>query len=87
MKAEGHYNENSLLQKFNITKTLSSLSEAVRHIDVKGHKSFQDGSVPLVIVDYGCSQGKNSIEPVSFFYFRIKKTRWHARQRNYGNPQ
>lgn len=57
MQGGGFYNRNSTLQAANLTSALPLLEDAARSIAV-------DGDRPLVIVDYGCSQGRNSMAPM-----------------------
>ena len=57
MEGSGFYNRNSNLQAAGIELALPLLIEAARNIPV-------DSGAPLVIADYGSSQGKNSMRPL-----------------------
>jgi hypothetical protein len=57
MEGGGFYNRNSNLQAAGIELALPFLMEAARTIPV-------DGQTPLVIADYGSSQGRNSMRPM-----------------------
>src|SRR3546814_20945968 len=57
MQGGGFYNRNSTLQAATLTSALPLLEDAARSIAV-------DGDRPLVIVDYGCSKGRNSMAPM-----------------------
>ena len=57
MEGGGFYNRNSNLQHAGIELALPFLMEAVRKVPA-------DGQAPLVIADYGSSQGKNSMRPM-----------------------
>jgi len=57
MEGSGFYNRNSNLQAAGIELALPFLMEAVRTIPA-------DGQAPVVIADYGSSQGRNSMRPM-----------------------
>jgi hypothetical protein len=57
MEGRGFYNRNSSLQAAGIELALPFLIEAARAIPT-------DGDAPLVIADFGASQGKNSMRPM-----------------------
>ncbi len=57
MQGGGFYNRNSALQAANLTSALPLLQEAADHLPIR------DGA-PVVIVDYGASQGRNSMLPM-----------------------
>jgi hypothetical protein len=57
MEGGGFYNRNSNLQAAGIELALPFLMEAARAIPV-------DGQMPLVVADYGSSQGRNSMRPM-----------------------
>jgi len=57
MEGAGFYNRNSNLQAAGIELALPFLMEAVHAIPT-------DGQGPLVIADYGSSQGRNSMRPM-----------------------
>jgi hypothetical protein len=57
MEGAGFYNRNSNLQAAGIELALPFLMEAARGIPADGH-------TPLVIADYGSSQGRNSMRPM-----------------------
>jgi cyclopropane-fatty-acyl-phospholipid synthase len=58
MEGGGFYNRNSGLQSANLTSALPLLEEAAAAIPLAGEGA-------LVIVDYGCSEGRNSMRPMS----------------------
>jgi len=57
MEGSGYYNRNSNLQAAGIEMALPLFMEAARSVPM-------DGDTPLVIADYGSSQGKNSMRPM-----------------------
>jgi len=57
MQGAGFYNRNSALQAANLNSALPLLEEAAGSTAI-------DGEEPLVIVDYGASQGRNSLLPM-----------------------
>jgi hypothetical protein len=57
MEGSGFYNRNSNLQAAGIDLALPLLMEAARTVPAGGH-------APLVIADYGSSQGRNSMRPM-----------------------
>jgi cyclopropane-fatty-acyl-phospholipid synthase len=57
MQGGGFYNRNSGLQAANLTSALSLFEAAARSIPI-------DGAGPLVVADYGSSQGRNSLRPI-----------------------
>ncbi len=57
MEGDGFYNRNSNLQAAGIELALPFLIEAARTIPA-------DGQTPLVVADYGSSQGRNSMRPM-----------------------
>ena len=57
MQGGGFYNRNSGLQAANLTSALPLFEEAARSVPI-------DGAASLVIVDYGSSQGRNSMRPM-----------------------
>ena len=59
MEGGGYYNRNSNLQAAGIELVLPLLEQAARSIPVD-----HTGSGPLVIADYGASQGRNSMRPI-----------------------
>ncbi len=58
MEGEGAYNRHARFQAGGIALALPLLEKAVRNIELDG------GDQPVVIADYGSSQGKNSLAPV-----------------------
>jgi long-chain acyl-CoA synthetase len=58
MEGDGAYNRHARLQATGIALALPLLEEAVRNITLNG------GDQPVVIADYGSSQGKNSLAPM-----------------------
>jgi hypothetical protein len=58
MEGNGAYNRHAKLQARGIAMALPFLEQAVRSITLNG------GSQPVVIADYGSSQGKNSLAPM-----------------------
>ncbi len=58
MEGGGFYNRNSGLQAAGIALALPYLEEAARSVPL-------GSSAPIVIADYGCSQGRNSMRPVA----------------------
>ena len=59
MEGGGYYNRNSNLQAAGIELVLPLLEEAARTVPVGG-----SAEAPLVIADYGASQGRNSMRPM-----------------------
>lgn len=57
MQGGGFYNRNSRLQEANITSALPLLEEAAATVPL-------DDARPVTIVDYGASQGRNSMRPI-----------------------
>ena len=57
MKGAGFYNRHSSLQAAGIELALPLLEQAARTLSA-------DGTAPLVIADYGSSQGRNSMRPM-----------------------
>jgi len=57
MEGGGFYNRNSNLQAAGIALALPLLETATDAIPV-------EGAAPLVVADYGCSQGRNSMRPM-----------------------
>jgi len=57
MQGGGFYNRNSGLQAANVASALQLFEDAARGIPI-------EGAGPLVIVDYGSSQGRNSMRPI-----------------------
>src|SRR5437868_6503651 len=57
MEGGGFYNRNSDLQAAGIELALPFLAEAAGTIPV-------EGQMPLVVADYGSSQGRNSMRPM-----------------------
>lgn len=66
MEGGGFYNRNSALQAANVTSALPLLEEAARSISL-------DGNRPAVIVDYGASQGRNSLLPMRLAIAAIRE--------------
>lgn len=58
MEGDGAYNRHARLQAGGIALALPFLEQAVRSI------TFTDGNEPVVVADYGSSQGKNSMAPM-----------------------
>lgn len=58
MEAGGAYNRHAALQAAGNTMALLHARQAARMVDVEG------GDGPIVIADYGSSQGKNSLAPM-----------------------
>lgn len=58
MEPDGAYNRHARLQASGIGLALPFLEQAVRSI------TFNGGSGPVVLADYGSSQGKNSLAPM-----------------------
>ena len=58
MEGGGYYNRNSNLQAAGVEMVLPLLEQAARTAPVG------DDGAPLVIADYGCSQGRNSMRPM-----------------------
>src|ERR1700733_997195 len=58
MEANSAYNRHARIQASGIALALPFLEDAVAQIELDG------GDQPVVIADYGSSQGKNSIAPV-----------------------
>ena len=58
MEGDGAYNRHARLQAGGIALALPFLEQAARNITLDG------GNQPVVIVDYGSSQGKNSLAPM-----------------------
>src|SRR5262245_43828336 len=56
MKGDGFYDRHSSPQWAAISAVLPWIEEAV------GRADLADGQAPIVLVDYGCSEGRNSIE-------------------------
>ena len=67
MEGSGYYNRNSSLQAAGIELVLPLLEEAARTIPVDS-----EARAPIVIADYGCSQGKNSMRPMRLAIDTIK---------------
>ena len=59
MEGGGYYNRNSNLQAAGIELVLPLLEEVARAVPVDG-----SAETPLVIADYGASQGRNSMRPI-----------------------
>ncbi len=57
MQGAGAYNRSSALQAANLTSALPLLERAARSVPI-------GGDAPLVLVDYGASQGLNSMQPM-----------------------
>jgi gibberellin A4 carboxyl methyltransferase len=55
MKGDGFYDRNSSPQMAAVAAVLPWLEDAVARMDLTG------SSAPVVVVDYGCSEGRNSI--------------------------
>jgi hypothetical protein len=58
MEGGGAYNKHAKLQACGSASALPSLERAVEHV------ALDDGDEPIVIADYGSSQGKNSLAPM-----------------------
>lgn len=58
MEGQGAYNRNSRLQASGIAKALPFLEAAVQKV------ALEAGTQPVVLADYGCSQGANSLLPM-----------------------
>jgi cyclopropane-fatty-acyl-phospholipid synthase len=58
MQGDGNYNLNSALQSSNLQSAVPLLVEAARSIDIEQGRS-------MLLADYGASQGRNSMLPVS----------------------
>ena len=67
MEGSGYYNRNSNLQEAGIRLALPLLEAAAGSVPT-------DGPVhaPLVIADYGCSQGRNSMHPMALAIDRLR---------------
>ena len=59
MEGHGAYNRNSRLQARGIEKALPFLESAAQKVAV------ETGTQPVVLADYGCSQGVNSLLPIA----------------------
>lgn len=57
MQGGGYYNRNSALQAANLTSALPLLEQAAGAVPI-------DGDDPLMVADYGASQGRNSMLPM-----------------------
>jgi len=73
MKGDGHYNENSLVQKSFLDEVLVSFRECVELIDFAAINSMNTTNAPFCIADYGCAQGKNSIQPIEVIIREMRK--------------
>jgi hypothetical protein len=58
MEGDGAYNRHAALQAAGNTMALLHAREAARRVDIDG------GHEPIIIADYGSSQGKNSLAPM-----------------------
>jgi hypothetical protein len=58
MEGQGRYNRSSQVQAAGLSPALPMLERAAREV------SLPDGQLPIVIADYGSSQGHNSLAPV-----------------------
>jgi hypothetical protein len=58
MEGDGAYNRHATVQAAGNTMALLHAREAARRVDI------DPGSGPIIIADYGCSQGKNSLAPM-----------------------
>jgi len=58
MEGQGAYNRNSRLQASGIEKALPFLATAAQKV------ALETGTQSLVVADYGCSQGANSLVPI-----------------------
>ena len=58
MERDGAYNRHATVQAAGNSMALWHAWEAARRIDI------DPGSEPIIIADYGCSQGKNSLAPM-----------------------
>ena len=58
MEAEGSYNRNARIPAGGAALALPLLEEAARNVELGGRNE------PIVIADYGSSQGKNSLGPM-----------------------
>ena len=56
MEGGGFYNRHSALQAAGIARLLPYLEQAARSVEI--------GDEPVVIADYGSSQGRNSMAPM-----------------------
>jgi hypothetical protein len=58
MAGQGRYNRSSQVQAAGLSPALPMLERAAREVPLP------DGLLPIVIADYGSSQGHNSLAPV-----------------------
>jgi hypothetical protein len=58
MEGHGAYNRNSQVQASGIAPAIGSLEDAARAVPIGS------GAAPLVVADYGCSAGRNSLLPI-----------------------
>ena len=58
MEGQGSYNRNSRIQATGMQLALPLLEKAARNV------ALDDGHQPVVVADYGSSQGKNSLTPM-----------------------
>jgi hypothetical protein len=58
MEGQGSYNRNSRIQATGMQLSLPLLEKAARNV------ALDDGHRPVVVADYGSSQGKNSLAPM-----------------------
>jgi hypothetical protein len=65
MQGAGFYNRNSALQGANLSSALPLLEEAAATVAI-------DSDRPIVIVDYGASQGRNSMLPMRIAIERLR---------------
>src|ERR1700749_4064304 len=58
MEGQGRYNRSSQVQAAGLSPAVPMLERAAREVPLP------DGHLPIVIADYGSSQGHNSLAPV-----------------------
>jgi hypothetical protein len=67
MEGGGYYNRNSSLQEAGIRLALPLLEAAAGAVPIDG-----EAGAPLVIADYGSSQGRNSMQPMALAIDRLR---------------
>ena len=69
MAAEGVYNRNSRVQQHGLIPGMRLLERAAAAVDLP------DAPQPILIADYGCSGGRNSLDPVATAIEVLRKFR------------